>query len=308
MNTHKNARLTYARRVELARRALARQSCVSQLAVEFGVSRRTVHKWRTRYATEGEPGLRDRSSRPQRSPRQLPRYRCRQILHRRQQRWSSLKIAHYYQLPLSTVVTVQRRLGLNHVARLEPARPVVRYEHERPGDLLHVDVKKLGKIGPTGHRVQGNGRRRVRGIGWEYVHVAVDDCTRLSYSEVLPRENGLTTATFLARALTWFATLGIQVRAILTDNGAGYRSTAVHEVVALHSVRHRRTKPYRPQTNGKAERFIRTLTQEWAYARRYRSSAYRALALRHYLQFYNTERRHTALKFTTPAARLAAML
>lgn len=219
-----------------------------------------------------------------------------------------MRIAQYYGFPLSTVVAIQRRLGLNRLSRLEPPRPIVRYEHRRPGALLHLDIKKLGRIGRIGHRIHGDYQRRRRGVGWEYVHVAIDDCTRVGYVEVLAAEDGPTTAGFLTRALAWFRARGVRVRALLTDNGGCYRSTAVQHVITATRLRHRRTRPYRPQTNGKAERFIRTLLHEWAYGQAYRTSAFRTAALSRYLHFYNTERRHTALNFQTPAQRLAERL
>lgn len=308
MNTHKNARLTFARRVELVRHARVRGSNHSALGRAFGVSRQTVRKWCQRYDVEGPAGLRDRSSRPHCCPRQLARHWRRQIERQRRRRWSSLRTARHLGLPLSTVVTIHRRLGLNRLARLEPLRPIVRYEHARPGALVHLDIKKLGKIGRVGHRMHGDRRTRVRGIGWEFVHVAIDDCTRLAYAEVLAGEDGTTTAAFLTRALAWFAALGIRVRALLTDNGKCYLSCAVQAVVTTHHLRHQRTRPYRPQTNGKAERFIRTLLHEWAYAQAYSRSSRRTAALPRYLRFYNTERQHTALGFTTPAQRLLAKL
>ena len=184
----------------------------------------------------------------------------------------------------------------------------MRYEAQRPGDLLHLDVKKLGRIGRVGHRIHGDRRRRVRGIGWEFVHVAVDDCTRLAYVEVLADERGATAAAFLTRALAWFAARGARVRRLLTDNGSCYRSGDLRAVVQAHQLGHTFTRPYRPQTNGKAERFIRTLLAEWAYAQAYRTSGWRTAALPRYLTYYNTLRRHTALGFTTPAERLAAKL
>lgn len=308
MNTHKNARLTFVRRVELIKKLGGVSSNQSLLAREFGVSRRTVWKWWQRYLIEGEAGLRERSSRPQRSPGQLPRYQRRQIERRRRQRWSSLRIAQYYGRPVSTVVTINRRLGLNRLARLEPPRPILRYEHARPGALVHLDIKKLGRIGLVGHRIHGDRSRRSRRQGWEYVHVAIDDCTRLAYAEVLPSERAEPTVQFLERALDWFGHRGIRVRALLTDNGGAYRSHVWRAAVASHRVRHRFTRPYRPQTNGKAERFIRTLLHEWAYAQGYRHSTFRTARLPRYLHFYNTERRHSALNFATPAQRLAAKL
>jgi transposase InsO family protein len=308
VNTHKNARLTFVRRVELVRRASLPTSNHSALAREFGVSRQTVRKWRLRFERDGILGLRDRSSRPHRCPRALPRHQRRQIERQRRRRWSSLRTARHLGLPLSTVVTIHRRLGLNRLSRLEPPRPIVRYEHARPGALVHLDIKKLGRIGRVGHRISGDRTARVRGIGWEFVHVAIDDCTRLAYAEVLAGEDGATTAAFLTRALAWFAVLGVRVRALLTDNGKCYLSHAVQAVVTARHLRHRRTQPYRPQTNGKAERFIRTLLHEWAYAQAYGRSRLRTRALPRYLRFYNTERQHTALGFTTPAQRLLERL
>lgn len=309
MNTHKNARLTHSRRVELVKKRGAVRSSEVQLAREFGVSRRTVRKWWQRYLREGWDGLKDRSSRPQRSPRQLPRHHRRQIERRRRQRWSSPRIAQYYGLPLSTVVTTVRRLGLNRLSRLEPPRPIVRYEHRRPGSLVHLDIKKLGRIGRVGHRMHGDRRLRHRGLGWESVHVAIDDCTRLAYAEVLPDETGPTTAGFITRMLEWFRGQGIRVRRLLTDNGPAYRRSAeCRAVIEAAGLRHRFTRPYRPQTNGKAERFIRTLLHEWAYAQAYSRSRFRTAALPRYLRYYNTERRHSALGFQTPAQRLASKL
>jgi transposase InsO family protein/transposase len=308
VNTHKNARLTFARRWELARRAQRRDANISALSREFGVSRPTVHKWRTRYATEGEAGLRDRSSKPHRCPQRMPRHRRHQIARCRRDRWSSLRIAQCYGIPLSTVVTEQRRLGLARLRTLAPPRPVIRYERRRPGTLVHLDIKKLGKIARVGHRIHGDRRTRVRGIGWEYVHVAIDDCTRYSYAEVLPNETGPVTAAFVERAVEHFALQRIRVRRILTDNGPAYLGRHVQAVLKRARIRHLRTRPYRPQTNGKAERLIRTLLHEWAYAQAYSRSAHRTAALPKYLRYYNTERRHTALKFLTPAARLTALL
>ena len=310
MNTHKNARLTPAGRLAGVQRAHAGVP-VAEVARGACVSARTVWKWLARYRAEGLAGLAglaDRSSRPHRLARRRPRHQHRQILRARRRRWSSLRIAQPYRLPVSTVVTTLRRRRLNRLARLEPPRPVVRYEAARPGELVHLDVKKLGRIGRVGHRIHGDRTARVRGIGWEFVHVAVDDCTRLAYAEVLADEQGATAAGFLARALAWFAARGVAVGRVYSDNGSGYRSHAHRGAVAAHALTHGFTRPYRPQTNGKAERFIRTLLAEWAYAQAYRTAAWRAAALPRYLTYYNTTRRHSALGFTTPADRLAERL
>lgn len=303
MNIHKNARLTPGGRLRIVQRIEAGETATT-VAAGAGVSVRTIWKWVRRFRETGG-AVEDRSSRPARIARQLPRYQRRQILRSRRKRWSSLRIANHYGLPVSTVVTIQRRLGLNRLTKLEPQRPAIRYEKRRPGQLLHVDVKKLVRIARVGHRIHGDRRLKARGIGWEAVHVAIDDCTRLAYAEVLPDELAATTAGFLARAVAWYAAQGIRVRRIMTDNAKTYLSDAVQTERRRAGWRHVRIRPYTPRTNGKAERFIRTLVQEWAYSRAYRNSAFRSIALPHYLRFYNTERRHTALGYTTPLQRLA---
>ena len=308
MNTHQNARLTVWRRRELAQLADQPGACLSTLARQFGVSRRTVYKWRTRYRDGGEAALADRSSRPGTSPRQLAGRALRQVARRRAQRWSSCRIAAATGIPIATVVRAQRRLGLARLTPLRAVEPIQRYEWPRPGDLLHVDIKKLGKVGRVGHRIHGDRRTRVRGIGWEAVHVAIDDHTRWAYVEVLPDEQAVTTAGFLARAVAHFRALGVRVRRVLSDNGSAYRSRLVAAVLQTARIRHRFTRPYRPRTNGKAERFIRTLLAEWAYVRAYASSGWRTHALAPMLSHYNHHRPHYGIGGATPAARLAAAL
>lgn len=308
MNTHKLSPLTPCGRAALVRRVQA-GTPVAVVAREVGVSRQTVYKWCRRSPVGEAAACTDRSSRPHRSPQRLPRYRRRQIERRRRRdRWSSRRIAQVYQLPVSTVVTHLRRVGLNRLPALAPPRPVVRYEKTRPGELVHLDIKKLGKIGRIGHRIHGDRRSRVRRIGWEYVHVAIDDYSRLAYAEVLPDEQGVTTAGFLARALAWYAARGIAVERVLTDNGGAYRAWVFAATALAHGCSQRFTRPYRPQTNGKAERFIRTLLTEWAYAQAYGRSHWRTRALPAYLTYYNETRRHSALHDQPPAARLAAAL
>ena len=278
MNIHKLARLTpFGREVVVQR--VAAGVPVSTVAREAGVSRQTVYKWCRRAEAEAPNALHDRASTPHHSPQRLVRYRRRQIEKRRRQRWSSRRIAQYYSLPISTVVTEIRRLGLNRLSSLEPPRPVVRYERERPGELVHLDIKKLGKIGRVGHRIHGNRRTRVHGIGWEYTHTAIDDHSRLAYAEVLVDETAETTAGFLRRAVAWYAAHGIAVERLLTDNGSAYRSTHFATVALELGISQRFTQAYRPQTNGKAERFIRTLLTEWAYATAYGRSPRRPSAL-----------------------------
>jgi transposase InsO family protein len=222
----------------------------------------------------------------------------------RRQRWSSLRIAQVLGLPVATVVQTQRRLGLARLRVLDPKPPVRRYERRVPGALVHLDIKKLGRIGRVGHRMHGDRRRRVRGIGWEYLHVAIDDATRLAYAALFPDETAVSTAAFLTQATGWFARQGVRIRALLTDNGSGYRAGLFQTQRRQLRQRHRWTRPYTPRTNGKAERFIRTCLSEWAYAAAYGSSRRRAEALPEFLRYYNRERRHSALGFTTPAQRL----
>jgi len=238
----------------------------------------------------------------------MPRWRRRQVRRWRTRRWSSCRIASHLQLPIAAVVREQRRLGLAQLPRLEPPHPILRYEWPRAGDLLHLDVKKLGKIGRVGHRIHGDCSQRVRGIGWEYVHVAIDDCTRVPYAETLADETGATTVGFLRRALAFYRARGIRVRRLLTDNGTNYRSKILRAEVARLRLTHRFTRPYTPRTNGKAERFIRTLVYEWAYAQAYRTSAHRSRALPRFLYYFTTQRRHYGLQGQTPAERLAQVL
>lgn len=304
---HKNARLTPAGRAVLIRRILTDRRPIPEVATGMGISARTAKKWLARYRAEGAAGLENRSSRPHRSPRALSPRRRRQIVRLREQRRSSLVIARRLGLPLSTVVTVQRRLGLARLPRLQPPVPLIRYERARPGELLHLDIKKLGRITRVGHRIHGDRTTRQRGAGWEYLHVAVDDHTRLTYAELLADERGATAVGFLARAVLWFAAQGIaRVERVMTDNGSAYVSRVFGAAVQALGARHLRTRPYTPRTNGKVERMIQTLLREWAYARAYGTSHRRRLALRPYLKYYNTQRPHTALGFRPPLSRLAA--
>jgi transposase InsO family protein len=217
---------------------------------------------------------------------------------------TAAQIAARLKLPRSTVARVVRRAGLSRLRSLDPPEPVVRYEWKHPGDLLHLDIKRLGKIGRIGHRIHGDRTTRVRGIGWEYVHVAIDDYSRVAYVEVLPRQDGPTTAAFLRRAIRWFKSLGIRIQRILSDNGSAYLSRAFRARCEMLRLHHRRTRPYRPQTNGKAERFIQTLLREWAYVRPYPTSGKRTAALPAYLTRYNRRRPHGSLHGKPPFSRL----
>ena len=304
---HKLARLTPTGRRLMVERLEAGEAAWT-VAEGLGLSPTTVYRWWRRYRAEGVPGLADRSSRPRRSPRARPRWQRRQIRRLREQRWSSLRIAGALRLPVSTVVHIQRRLGLARLARLEPRRPVIRYERRRPGALVHLDVKKLGRIGHIGHRIHGDRSRRARGIGWEHVHVAVDDATRLAYAEIYPDETAASATAFLSRATQWFARWGVTVRAVMTDNGSGFRGHRFRALRRRLRIQHVWTRPYSPQTNGKAERFIRTTLAEWAYAQPYRTSLARASALTDFLRYYNRARPHSALGYRTPAQRLTERL
>jgi len=215
-------------------------------------------------------------------------------------------ISSQLKVPVQTVYRILKQEGLSRLKHLEPRQPAVRYERQRPGDLLHIDVKKLGRIARPGHRVNGDRTTRVRGVGWECVHVCIDDSTRLAYVEVLADETGPSCAGFLRRALAWYRRQGIRVERVMTDNGSAYRSDRgiFHSLLAAQGIRHLRTRPYRPQTNGKAERFIQTVLREWAYARSYRSSRRRTELLRPWLLFYNSERPHGSLGGRSPRASL----
>jgi len=305
VNVHKNAKMTPAGRVQAVRRVLQGDP-VPVVARGVGVSARRLYAWMARWQA-GDQVLADRSSRPRRMPRRLARAQRRQIGRLRHQRRSSLHIAWALRLPVSTVVTEQRRQGLARLPRLTPPAPVVRYQRERPGELLHVDTKKLGRIGRIGHRIHGDHGIRARGIGWEVLYAAIDDATRVAYSEVLGDETGATAAGFLARALAWYAARGIRLESVMTDNGSPFVSLAWRGALQAAGLRHLRTRPYTPRTNGKVERFIQTLLHEWAYAQAYGRSWVRTRALRPYLRYYNLERPHTALGYRSPLARLASV-
>ena len=282
-------------------------------AAAAGVSERTCGKWVARYRAEGRAGLLDRSSAPLSVPHRTPEDRVQAIAALRRLRMTGAEIAMVLGMPLSTVSAVLGRIGLGKLSRLEPPEPPNRYERSRPGELVHVDVKKLGVIAGAGHRVTGqrqsqlaNRRARRRGApkGWEFVHVCVDDATRLAYVEVLADEQGATAAGFLRRAVAFYRRHGITVERVMSDNGACYRSTIHAFACRLLGLRHLRTRPYRPRTNGKAERFIRTLLGGWAYGAIYGSSRERTAALDGWLWTYNNRRPHGSLSHKTPIARL----
>ena len=305
MNLHRRAKTCPESRALLVRRVLREAWSMDQASAAAGVSRQTARKWVKRFESEAAVGLLDRSSRPQRSPRKLSE--CREALLldlRRQHRLTAMALAELTRIPRATVGRVLRRHRLSRMRDLEPKPEIVRYEHQAPGELIHLDIKKLGRIRGIGHRITGNPQLRSRGVGWEYAHVAIDDFSRLSYMEILSDECGVTVAGFLQRALAWYRQHGIVAQRILTDNGSGYRSKPFAEACRIESVRHRRTRPYTPRTNGKAERFIQTSLRSWAYGKPYASSAQRVEALPRWLHYYNHHRPHAALGYLPPASRV----
>ena len=304
-NQHQNARTTVHSRALMVQRVMEQGMRPRQVAEQLGVNVSTVYKWLRRCAEGGPAALHDRSSRPHRSPRRLPVERVATIAALRRMRLSSPEIAASLSLPVSSVTNELRRLGLNKLSRLEPRPPVVRYEHEAPGDMVHIDIKKLGRIDGVGHRITGDRSRRKRGSGWEYLHVCVDDHSRLACTELLPDEKATTATCFLIRAAAWFARHGVQIRRVMTDNGSAYVSHLFRAGVTFLGARHVRTRPYTPRTNGKAERFIQTSIREWAYRRAYGSSAEREGYLLPWLHDYNHRRPHAALNHKPPVSRLA---
>jgi transposase InsO family protein len=312
MKLHRNARTCPKSRSLLVERVLERDWSLTEAAAAAGVRERSVAKWLARWRAEGEAGLADRSSAPQRIPHRTPASRVEAIVALRRLRMTAADIAEVLSMALSTVSAVLRRVGLGKRSRLDPPEPPNRYERRRAGELVHLDIKKLGRISGAGKRItgrraySGHRGRKARGeLGWEFVHVAVDDATRLAYAEVLPNEQGETAAGFLRRAVAWFASLGVAVELVMSDNGACYRSHRLARARRELGIgRHIFTRPYRPRTNGKAERFIQTLTNRWAHGAIYTSSTERARALPGWLTHYNFTRRHGALSHKPPAARL----
>jgi transposase InsO family protein len=316
MRLHGNAALSWSGRRRLARLVVVDGWTLTAAAARCGVSVRCARKWVVRYRLEGELGLHDRSSAPRRVANRTAQERVEVIVALRRLRFTAQEIAELLEMALSTVSGILRRLGMGRLGRIGLGQPR-RYERSRPGELVHIDVKKLGRIeGGAGKRVSAGSRRRYtqtvadgdgmrrRTVGWEYVHIAVDDYSRLAYAEVLPDEKALTAIAFLRRARAFYARYGIRVERVLTDNGSAYRSQLHALACRTLGITHRRTRPYRPQTNGKAERFIRTLLHGWAYAAIYGSSAEREATLDGWLWHYNHRRRHSALGHQPPVARI----
>ena len=307
MKLHGNARTCLHGRRLIVERVLEQGWTLAAAAEAAGVSVRTVSKWLARFRAEGAEALFDRSSAPSVVPGRTPQERVELIAALRRLRMTGVEIAETLSMPLSTVSAVLSRIGLGRLSRLEPPEPPNRYERKRPGELLHIDVKKLGRIGRPGHRVNGDRRTRSRGVGWEYVHVCVDDATRIAYVEVLGDEKATTAAGFLGRAVAHYRAHGIRVERVLTDNGACYRGVVHALACRTLGLKHLRTRPYRPRTNGKAERFIRTMLGGWAYGAIYGTSDERRAALPGWLDFYNRRRPHGSLSHQTPLQRLEAL-
>ena len=306
MNTHKNAPLTPKGREAMVRSVIENGLSRARAARQFNTTPKTVAKWVERFRADGVDGLRDHSSRPLSLPSQTAPATCAAIEALRRQRYTGNQIAVEVGVSPATVSRVLRRLGLNRLSALEPAEPVRRYEREHPGEIIHIDIKKLGRFEQIGHRITGDrkGQSNSRGVGWEYLHLAIDDRSRVAYSEILPNEKRGSCLRFLFNALRFYRAHGVGVQRVMTDNGVSFRSHRYAKALRLLKIKHLRTKPYTPKTNGKAERFVQTSLREWAYARAYLTSDDRARHLPEWLHRYNWHRPHRSLKSKPPISRL----
>jgi transposase InsO family protein len=306
MDVHKNARLTPAGREVMVRRVVEGGQTLKAVSEAVGVCPRTVRKWVERYRAEGVTGLQDRSSWPHRLHRPTPPAIAARIEALRRQRWTGAQIAGETGISKATVSRVLRRLGLNRLRDLEPAEPVRRYERDRPGELIHIDIKKLGRFDRAGHRVTGDrsGPNKSRGAGWEFVHICIDDASRVAYAEIGKDERKESAVAFLQAAVGYYAKLGVTVERVMTDNGSCYQSRAFARACQRLGLKHLRTRPYTPKTNGKAERFIQTALREWAYAKAYHCSDQRGADLPVWLHRYNWHRPHGSLAARSPISRL----
>jgi transposase InsO family protein len=310
MDTHKNARLTPKGREDMVRAVVDGGLSKAAAAQRFNTTPKTVAKWVDRFRAEGVEGLRDRSSKPLSSPSQTPQATCAAVEVLRRQRYIGKQIAAELAISPATVSRILRRLGLNKLSALDPAEPIRRYERQHPGELIHLDIKKLGRIDGIGHRITGdrrgqsNARARGEGPGWEYVHVCIDDASRVAFVQIMPSEKKESAIAFLKAALAYYASLGVTVARVMTDNGSCYKAFDFRDACRDRGLRHIRTKPYTPKTNGKAERFIQTALREWAYAKAYTHSHGRTAELPIWLHRYNWHRPHGSLKAKTPISRL----
>ena len=303
MDYHQNARLTVYSR-ELLAKMVVEQGCTKQsAALCFHVTAKTAAKWVRRYRQQGRAGLKDLSSRPHRSPRQTSSTLLERVLALRRLRWNGWRIAHELSLSRATISRILRRAGMNRLRSLDPPPPVVRYEHKHPGDMIHFDIKRLAHIRKPGHAITGNPRDHVRGAGYQYLHIAIDDHSRIAFSAILPDQSHLSAIRFFLMARAHFARFGISIRRVLTDNGSCYKHWIFRKTLWDQHIKHRFTRPYTPRTNGKAERFIQTALREWAYARTYQHSEEREQQLDLWLHDYNFHRPHASLNLNTPASR-----
>jgi transposase InsO family protein len=305
MNVHKNARLTPHGRERIVQQVMSGRP-PKAVAEAAGVCPRTVRKWIDRYRREGVAGLCDRSSRPHRLRKPTPQAVVEQVEALRRQRSTGRQIATALGISPATVSRILRRLGLNRIAALEPAAPVRRYERARPGEMIHLDIKKLGRFNKVGHRITGDrkGQSNSRGVGWEFVHVAIDDHSRIAFARIMASERKRCATAFLKAAVAYYASLGIKVERVMTDNGSCYKAFAFRRLCKRLGLRHIRTRPYTPKTNGKAERFIQTSLREWAYAQAYRNSQQRKAELPVWLHRYNWHRPHAGIGDNVPISRL----
>ncbi|MGE0209904.1 MAG: IS481 family transposase [Lysobacteraceae bacterium] len=304
MNLHKHARLSPRGRALLVDRILAQGLRVEEASHAAGVSVRTAYKWLKRFREEGSAGLADRSSRPHHCPHATSSAVAEQVMEKRRARRTYRQIADELPVAPSTIARLLRRAGLHRLAELEPAAPENRYEYAQPGQLLHLDIKKLARFRQPGHRVTGNRQINSDGIGWEYVHLAIDDHSRVAFATIEPDERCISACRALMQAVRYYRGLGVRFERVLTDNGACYRSRSFRRLVRRLGMRHLRTRPYTPRTNGKAERLVQTSLREWAYARSYANSEQRACALRPWLHHYNWHRPHASLGYMPPISRI----
>jgi len=304
MNIHKNARLTLRRRLEMVQDITLRGLSAAQAADQQGVTAPTARKWLGRFLAFGEPGLVDASSRPASSPRTIEPAKALAVIELRRKRLTHARIATALGISKSTVSRVLARAGLSRLSDLEPAEPQQRYEHAEPGDMLHIDTKRLGRIERPSHRVTGDRRDRMRHIGWEMLFVAVDDHARIAFTDMHPDETWPQAVQFLRNAVAYFASLGVKVKRVLTDNGSPFRSRQFAQTCQQLGIRHKFTRAYRPQTNGKAERFIQSALREWAYGFTYRHSTERTAALDSWSHNYNWHRPHQGIGGSAPMSRL----
>jgi transposase InsO family protein len=304
MNTHKNARLTYQRRLELVQDLTVRGLSAAEAGAAHGVSAVTARKWLGRYLASGEQGLQDKSSKPDRSPKAIAPAIALTIVELRRKLFMQSRIASYLGVSKATVSRVLRRAGLSRLSDLAPAEPVQRYEREAPGDLLHIDIKKLGRFSDVGHRITGDYTKRTRGLGWEALFVAVDDHARVAFTAMHPDERQDSAVAFLRSAVAYYAKLGVTIQRLITDNGPAFHSRLFGNACRELGIKQKFTRAYRPQTNGKAERFIQSALREWAYGQAYTSSEQRARALPAWTHFYNWHRPHHGIGCHPPITRL----